>query len=321
MKKMINNSWPELEVLNCYVPLCLFLGALLIIALSGCGPNASTPDPAQEAAERELREVAATAATVLNVYMDGRVTEMLLAAKWDGPLKEVLGASPTQAAANSVLEEWRNVSGGYEAILLLDKNGVAVASAPALLLNGDFSKEDVFRAAVEGKVAISDLHKSDVLVSLAPKRKGEVDPAAGWTVAIGVSIAFQNNERGVLLGFLDWSAVARLTAGMVIGKTGFVYVLNNQNRVIVHPYTPMYGTALSDPKINLPVLDDAIRRRANNCRHEFVSPVVGMVGIKMVGFAYPKGYGNFPEQGWTVAACANESEIAGIHPIWKWLLR
>ena len=294
--------------------LSIVVTILLATALSGCGRNASGPDEFEKAAMREVQETASLAAGLLNVYMDARVTDMMVCSKMGGPLRDSLTMPEARPDANRILEEWLKISGAYDAILLLDKTGICLASAPAGLMNQDFSNDKAFEGAVKRKLIISDFHKSDVLVSLDPKSKG-------WTAAIAVPIRTEKGLEGVLLSYLKWSRLADMMAGIQVGKTGFVYVLNGQNQIIIHPVKELYGTGPRDPRINLPALDDAIRKKVPNYTYEFKNVMTGKTDIKLVGFAYPQGYGNFPGLGWTVGAGADEAEIVGGHPLFRMLFR
>jgi len=205
-------------------------------------------------------------------------------------------------------------SAAYEAILLLDKRGICLASAPEGLADKDFSSDTTFSGALKGKLTISDAYKSDLLISVDPQSKG-------WTVAIAVPINGGNDFRGVLMSCLKWSRLQKLIIGVRVGETGYDFVLNGQNQVIIHPARHFYGISLRDPKINMPQLDDAVKKKLPNQRYDFKNIGTGRVDTKLVGLAYPKGYGNFPGLGWTVGTGADESEIVGGHPLWRLLFR
>jgi methyl-accepting chemotaxis protein len=212
------------------------------------------------------------------------------------------------------VEEWLKNSGAYEAILLIDKAGVCLASAPAGLVNQNFSDNEAFKGAIKGKLTVSDAHKSDVLVSLDPKSRG-------WTAAIAVPVKVENEVAGVLISFLKWSKLAELIMNIRVGTSGYVFVMNKQNQVIIHPAEYLYGLSLRDPKINLSSLDEAITRKVPYYAYEFRNVRTRQLDNKLVGFAYPKGYGNFPGLGWTVGAGMDRSETMVDGSILKGLLR
>lgn len=293
---------------------CIGIAVLVVTVAAGCSQGETGLDASQKAAMRVVREMATTAAILLDVYMDARATEILLCSTTCDQFRNALMDPEAVPETNRVLREWLKISQAYEAIVLLDKTGVCSASAPARFVDQDFSGDSAFKGAIAGTLTLSDAHKSDVLTSLDSKSKG-------WTVAIAVPIKVGNDAVGVLMSYLQWSRVSELTDSIQVGKTGYVYVLNRRNQVILHPFKAFYGMGLRDPGINSPELDDAVRKRRSTVRYEFKNVRTQRVDTKLAGFAYPKGYGNFPGLGWTVAAVADETELAREQVFWRRLFR
>jgi len=239
---------------------------------------------------------------------------MLVCSKVGGPLRDALAMPEARADANRILEEWLKSSGAYEAILLVDKAGVCLASAPAGLVNQNFSDDEAFKGAIKGKLTISDLHKSDALISLDRNSKG-------WTATIAVPVKVENQVAGVLMSFLKWSRLAELVRSVRIGTSGYVFVLNKQNQTIIHPAEHLYGVSLRDPKINLSSLDEAITKKVPYYSYEFRNIRTNHMDTKLVGFAYSQGYGNFPGLSWTVGAGMDRSETMADGSILKSVLR
>lgn len=296
------------------------VGITIVLATSAAGFAQSTSPDAprlgilQRMAMRELQGIAYSAANILNVYMDARVTDMLVCCSTMDALKDALVKPETREDACRILEAWLKASGNYDALLLLDKNGLCVAAAPETLVNRDFSDDKVFKEAAKGKLTFIDAHKSDVLTALDPKSNG-------WTAAVAVPMKTGKDLQGVLVSYLKWSRVAELVRRIPVGMTGYVYVLNAQNQVIIHPSAIFYGKSLRGSPIKLPALDDAVKRQVSNFRYEFENPITRRMDNKFAGFAYPREYGNFPGLGWTVCAAADETEMAEGHVFWWWLLR
>ncbi|MBI4962261.1 MAG: cache domain-containing protein [Desulfomonile tiedjei] len=166
-----------------------------------------------KAAMRGLCAIAEGVSNALNVYMDARVTELLVGSSLSETLREALATPGTRVNASKTLEAWRKASGAYEAILLLDITGLCLASAPTGLVDRDFASDPAFQTAIGGKPAFSDFHKSDVLTSLDPKSKG-------WTITIAVPMKADNKVEGVLMSFLQWSRLSELIMRVPVGKTG-----------------------------------------------------------------------------------------------------
>lgn len=303
---------------------CGLVGVLLVAVIGGCGQNTATgerPHDYKKAAIREVSEIAAVTATLINVYMDARVTDMLVFSKTCVRLRTALTSHEERAEASRILGEWLKISGAYEAIMLLNENGVCVASAPDGLVGRDFSGERAFDGAVKGQLTISDAYHSDLVGSLSPKLTGWASQIAGWTVAIAVPITEGNDTQGALLSYIRWRRLVELLAKVRVGATGYVFVLNGQNQVIIHPTASLYGIGLRDSKINLPELDQAVRKRATSHRYRFTNFVTGGTDNKVTGLAYLNGYGNFRGLAWTVGAGADESEISEDPSFWRRLFR
>ena len=291
------------------------VAVVLVFAVAGgCGRSGNGVDDANKAATREVREIAAVTAKLLDVYLDARVTELLLCSTAHGKLEEALTTPDARHSANGTLSEWLKITRGFKAVLLVDRSGVCVASAPESLVDQDFSSESAFTGAMKGKLTVSEVHKSDVLIALDPKSRG-------WTLAIAVPIGTGNHSEGVVMCYLNWSQLNGLTDSVQVGMTGYVYVLNRRNQVILHPFKPFYGIGLRDRPINMPVLDNAITKRLAHKRYKFKNVRTHRLDTKVCGFAYPKKYGNFPGLGWTVVAVANESELVAEQVFWRKLFR
>jgi methyl-accepting chemotaxis protein len=314
-------SWTKREVrrklLRRIFPFCMGIVIVILSSVASFGHEVEASaglDDFDKAAVQTLQAIASGIAGVLNVYMDARVTEMLVCASLSERFKEALSSSEMRADANRKLEEWLKTSGAYEAILVLDKTGTCLASAPAGLVNRDFSNNPAFQAAVKGKLTILDARKSDAVASLDPKSKG-------WTATIAVPIKVENKVDGVLMSFLKWSRLAALVMSAQVGKTGYVWVLNSQNQVIIHPAEHLYGESVRGPKIRMPLLDDAIKKKVPYLSYEFENIRTRRADTKLVAMAYPQGYGNFPGLGWTIGAGADRAELGPNQSLLKIFLR
>jgi methyl-accepting chemotaxis protein len=286
---------------------------LLMRAPAALGQTEANYTAAELAGMRELETIASASAQVLNMHMSYAVSDVLIWSNIFGGLKEALNAPEAGVGSNQVLRVWLSSSGIYDAALLLDKDGKCVAASPESLVNLEFSGDPNFKEALAGKLSISDAHKSALLTELDPK-------SHGWTVAIAALVKVGDTPEGVLLCFLKWSVLEQLL-NIPVAKTGYVYVLNRENRVIVHPHKMILGTNLGDPKINLASMDDAVRKKARYHSYEWKNPMTRWSETKFVGLAYPQGYGQFPGLGWTVGAGASRDELVETSPFWKALGR
>ncbi len=306
------------------------LTLLLFAIIGGWGQSASTNplfDHSEKAAMREVREIAENAATLLNVYMDARVTEMLVGSRLGGPVSGALTRPDAKSEANQVLAGWLETSGSYDAILLLDRKGMCLAAAPETLIGSDLSNDETFKGAIAGKLTVTDAHKSDILTTLDPK-------SVGRTVLIGVPMKVKGEISGVLISCLKWKKLRDMICAIRVGTpwvfehttgpaevfTGYLFVLNRRNEIIIHPSETYGGVSLLDSKINQPGVDEAIKKKATNYRYEFKYPKTGEKVMNVAGFAYPQAYGNFPGLGWVVCAKVAEDQLI-VAPWWLKLFR
>ncbi len=269
-------------------------------------------DDFDKAAVRQLRGIAEATAQTLNLYMNDKVTDLLIWSEVSGALRDALTAPEARPDANRALEKCLKLSGAYEAILLLDKSGVCVASAPDGLINKNFADNEAFKGAANGKLTLIDFHKSPILTSLDPKSNG-------WTVTIAVPVKVENDVAGVLMSFLKWSVLEQLVRNVSAGKTGFVFVLNRHNQTIIHPVPTLYGIPLR--KVNLPGVDEAVTRKAPSYAYETPNSMNRSQRIALMGLTYPEPLGNFPGLGWTVGARIDRDETIMDGSILKMLLR
>ena len=211
-KKRANGNFPANTrswITRFHMGITLFLLVLII----GFGQStAANPLLAhsEKAAMREVREIAENAASLVNVYMDARVTEVLVCSKLGGPIRDALSTSGLRNDASQVLDEWFKTSGAYAAIMLLDRSGVCIASAPSSLVSQDLSNHEAFKEAVEGRLKVSDAHKLEILTTLDSKSKG-------WTVVIAAPVKAQDHIAGVLMSCLNWSKLRRLLMNIRVG--------------------------------------------------------------------------------------------------------
>ncbi len=115
----------------------------------------------------------------------------------------------------------------------------------------------------------------------------QIDPdSKGWTVAISAPVKVGTNVIGVIIGYVKWSAVERLLAGIPVGQTGYVYVLDKNQRVVIHRDKAYYGK--TPVEVGAPaVVQDAFKARNTFAKYEFKNPETGRMDNKLVGIDYP----------------------------------
>jgi methyl-accepting chemotaxis protein len=261
---------------------------------------------AENSAKREMRTLAESAGQSLNVFMNDRVSDALVWADLR-PIKEAIDVAEVREDASQMLRETVKLYGAYECIFLLDAKGNCIASSAPALVGIDFSGNDAFKGAKDGKLFVTDFQKSPVVEQL--------DPASGgYTLGIAAPVKVGENVQGAILAYLKWAPVEKMIADIKIGTSGYVWVVSG-NKPIIHPSRALYPEEVSGPKINLPQLTAALKRKDRDIVYEFRNVKTKKLDDKIMGIAYPGGMGQFAGLGWAIGAGADKSEIMGYLPV------
>ncbi len=132
--------------------LLYFLGiALIPFGISGFIGYNSIVNEAENSAKRELKSLAEATATSLNVFMNDRVSDVLVWADLR-LIKEALEVAEVREDASETMREMVKLYGSYEGIFLLDAKGNCVASSWPASVGTDFSAQEAFKGARGGKL-------------------------------------------------------------------------------------------------------------------------------------------------------------------------
>lgn len=288
--------------------LLYFLGiALIPFGISGFIGYNSIVNEAENSAKRELKSLAEATATSLNVFMNDRVSDVLVWADLR-LIKEALEVAEVREDASETMREMVKLYGSYEGIFLLDAKGNCVASSWPASVGTDFSGQEGFKGARGGKLTLIDANFSRLVEQIDP-------PSKGWTAAIAAPVKIGGNVTGVVLSYLKWAPIEQITNSVKIGETGYAYVVSKRNKVVTHPNKTLYNEDVSGAKINLPTLDEAIKRKDPHHTYQFTNVKSGKLDNKIVGIAYPGGLGNFEGLGWVIGLGADKSELMAYLPI------
>jgi methyl-accepting chemotaxis protein len=276
------------------------------LGLSGIVGYQILADEAQNSAKREMRTLAESAGASLNVFMNDRVSDALVWADLR-PIKEAIDVAEVREDASQMLRETVKLYGTYECIFLLDSKGNCIASSAPALVGIDFSGNDAFKGAKGGKLFVTDFQKSPVVEQL--------DPASGgYTLGIAAPVKVGENVQGAILAYLKWAPLEEMMAQIKIGTSGYVWVVGN-NKPIIHPNRAFYAEEVSGPKINLPQLTAAIKKKDRDIIYEFTNPKTKRLDDKIMGIAYTGALVQYPSLGWAVGAGADKSEVMAYLPI------
>ncbi len=280
--------------------------ALIPLLISGYIGYETISNLALDSAKREMRTIAQSTAESIGVFLNDRVSDVMVWADLR-LMKEAIEVAEVREDANETLREMVKSYGSYESISLVTaQKGDVVASSRATFVGQDFSASEAFKKAREGKLFIQDVHQDPRVKELDPKSQG-------WTLTIGHPVKIGGVVSGVILADLKWSVVEQL-ASIPVGQTGYIFVANRDLQLIVYPTEDkaLYGVAIGDPKLNAPTLKQAIINRDSNHLYSYVHPKTGKSEHVIAGLYYPGKYGNFPGLNWVVAARADKSEVANV---------
>ena len=282
---------------------CWFLlAAILPLLLAGYLSYRTIEKQANQSAARELIAIADSAGKTTNEFMDSRCGDIVIWSKFRF-IKEALDLAEIREEVCDSLREMVTLSGLYEAIALVDaRSGRCIAGSRPELFNEDFSKDDEFTKAKSGKLEMGSLRRVK-MIEQWDKESG------GWTLVIAVPVKVQEEVRGVLMAYLRWNTLESVFFGTKPGKTGYIFVVDEGGHVILHPNRSLYGLLTSDPAINVPQIDEAMKEKRSSVTYEFTDTKKGKRESKIAGIAYPEPIRNLPNLHWKVAACAPSIEL------------
>ena len=235
-----------------------------------------------------MKTLAESAGQSLNVFMNDRVSDALVWADLR-PIKEAIDVAEVREDASQMLRETVKLYGAYECIFLLDTKGNCIASSAPALVGIDFSGNDAFKGAKGGKLFVTDFQKSPVVEQLDPT-------SGGWTLGISAPVKVGENVQGAILAYLKWAPVEKIISDIKIGESGYVWVVSN-NKPIIHPSRDLYPEDVSGPKINLPQLTEALKKKDRDIVYQFTNVKTKKLDDKVIGLAYPGGLGQFRRVG------------------------
>ncbi|MEW6140940.1 MAG: methyl-accepting chemotaxis protein [Thermodesulfobacteriota bacterium] len=277
--------------------------ALFPFIVSGYLGYRTIVSESMDSVKRETLTLAQSAGQTASEFMNERCSDILV---WSDLrlIKEALEVAEVREDASETLREMVRLYGAYQAVALADANGIVIASSWPGMIGLDMSGQEVFKGAKEGKLRLQDVHRDTLVEKIDPTSKG-------WTLTIGAPVKVAGNVMGVMLSYLKMEPLEKLMADIKVGKTGYIYILNNKPTAIVHPNRALLGLPLTHPQINLPQLEDVVKNKRSSLTYKFKNVKTGQMDDKIVSFSYPGGLGNFPGLGWAVAAGADRSELLG----------
>lgn len=226
-------------------------------------------------------------------------------------LETITAAADTgtgKQGANQSLEILSKSYGNFDLLMLADSTGTCIASNLPAAVGVDVKNQDWFKGAIKGAESVGEFQNHQLLAQLVPESKG-------WSVAISMPVKIHNQTRGVLAGYVKWELMNRLVESFPVGKTGYTYIADRDGmRLVGHPNRELVGQGIADPKVNLPVLAQALAaQQQGTVTYEFMNIITKQKALKTVGFTWTEGYGKF-KKGWVLATGADNDELYAALP-------
>jgi methyl-accepting chemotaxis protein len=256
---------------------------------------------AEAGAEREMTAISESTAQTINLYMNQRVSDCLL---WADAriMKEAVEVAEVREDASQALVEVVKAYGAYEAMFLVDSRGTCVAGSWPASVGTDMSKQEAIKGALGGQLKIIDFYKSPFVE--------EIDaPSGGYTIQIAAPIKVGSNVTGAIMAYMKWKPIEDVCANIKVGRSGYVWVCNSKQMLIIHPGRHLYLKDVAAPPINLPLLAEAMKKKQRTCTYEFKNVNTNKLDYKISSMTYPGPMGSFPGLSWVVGAGADESEV------------
>lgn len=256
----------------------------------------------ESAAQREMRRVAVSASRALSEIMNARCSDILV---WSGlPLiRRALEGTEVRESASETLREIVRLYGRYEAVSLLDRNGVSVASSWPDLVGMDFAHHQAFKdPKATGKLYVGDAQAEPTVLTIDPTSNG-------WTLTIAAPIQVAGNIMGVLLAWIKWKPIEELIEAIPMGESEYIYVSDKTNRIIVHPRKDLYGADVAWLPLDYTQLPKVIGSPQKDIISDFANKDIAEPDRNIESLAYPGAMGNFPSLHWTVAAGVDRDEL------------
>ncbi len=278
------------------------VASILPLLVAGYLAYQAVNQQAEQAAFREVVNIAGSASQAVTEFMNSRCTEILIRSR-ERLIAESLTISEVREDVSLSLLDEVKLSGAYEFVVLVDaQTGMPVAASSPEVNSMDFSKTTVFTEAKSGKLGLGGLEQNKIVNEMSKESNG-------WTFPIAAPVKIGDQINGVLIAYLRWKPLEVLLTRIPVGQTGYVFIVDRLGRFILHRDRGLYGLGLKDSQIKLEQLWEAAQERKTFSKYEFTKPGDKESVSKTVGIAYPGSVGNLPDLGWKVFATVPSSEI------------
>jgi methyl-accepting chemotaxis protein len=282
---------------------CWILVATVVpLLVAGYLSYSTVEKQADRSARREMITLANSASTAATKFVENRCSDVVILSEFRF-VTDALKSSELRQEASDSLKKMVDLSALYSGIALVDaQTGRCIAGSREELVGMDYSQDQAFAKAKMGQLDVTDLQNHKMFEQW-------YKDSGGWCVCIAVPVRVQSQVSGVLLAFLRWNAIENLVLTTKIGRTGYVFVLDRLDRMIVHPNRGFYGMPVSDPALRVPEVEEALRKKDPSIVYTFGNESTAKPELKIAGLNYPEPIKNQKNLQWKIGATAPASEM------------
>jgi len=145
---------------------------------------------------------------------------------------------------NSLFQSIISVRKDIDSIMLLLDNKTIVTDHPDDKINPYAQWPSAAKSALNGSSLSASLSSSHVQNIIAGKYPWVI------TLSRNVQDVKTNQHKGVLLVDLNYSVIAGLCSEIQLGKSGYVFIINNEGEIVYHPRQQLIYSGLKSEPIN-----------------------------------------------------------------------
>lgn len=216
----------------------------------------------------------------LEVYLKGMIEiSDIIRSNFEGQTIE------NNKSINSLLEVTSKLRKDIVTVAVYKKDGQLLISYP----NGNFEKST---SVLEQDWFSSSLQNPTGYIFQPPHVQRLFKGKRPWVVSLCKSSSFYGNDgklqERVVMVDMNFSVIEQLCKNVSLGKTGYIYIIDNNGRIIYHPQQQLIYTGLKNENIS-----DALKKNSGSFFDKFQDKKrimtvknISYAGWKMVGISY-----------------------------------
>jgi len=232
MIRALKKVYEKVKIKKLGTKLIVIVSLLIVIPLSILGKMSYEEAKMQIAIK--LGETANGTVEALSTSLSSSFYAQQLNVRQLSLLVSDLNENAGSTEINKVINDFLRLHPELKSVLIVDEEGIPVEAAGASLNQENMSETRWFEEAIS---------QPDQVIISSPEPSGEQQ-----NLIIHMSKSLENG-KGVITLISSVNQLESLFSSTQLGKSGFIYVLDQNGKVISHPYVPQ-GTLLQDDASN-----------------------------------------------------------------------